>query len=645
MSSRNLAVAVAVLAAGIGIVAWWARSSPKSGGSTAPSAPVSNSARMPRDLARDGSDASPAPRLSGRVTDRSGRPIAHAIALVGLPVDDPAARPIAVESDAAGGFAVSELAPGVVEIGAKAAGFGPWRGTVDVPSSGGTHVEIVLDRGVELRGTVVAADGRGEALANVEAFFRGAFQEFVVQTDDDGRYRIVDLAPGELSARATSASGIVARKNFDAAPGDVVEWSPMLALDPSISGVVVDERGTPAVGWSVRASRVGESYARGLTPDVAMAFTDDAGRFVLRHCRDVLHRLQVDPPAAEWGVPTTVVDSVQPGSREIVVVVPRANSPAASIVGRVVDPNGRPLPNAEAHVSRTAPSATHFVRHAEEDGCFDSGPIQVGTYVVVVSAPDYPPVRIPPREIADGETCDLGEIRLQTPGVLVVAIDDHLVSAPEPEPAMTAEATARLAALGYVEDDSGAHDADATRHVFPHATLVDADGETRELALRPGETRSGPLNPGAYSLVVSGAYFGAIERPLEIAAGEETRIEIVLESGVRCELRYAPNDDASAVTFRWSCRGAGGTPLEPQAPRAADDARPATILWTVRCDSGSAGVSRRVPWPLDGAHSEVLWLSPGTYTFEAVSDTKRASGFLRVDADAADERALEITLR
>src|SRR5687768_9543453 len=137
--------------------------------------------------------------IGGRVIDaQTGQPLAE-YQLEVLRVDPAvAATPIPVRStavkDRAGRFSVSDLPAGSYQLSAKAPGYlgGSASAVVDltkVPSP----IEVRIEPGIEVEGTVTAADGSPLAGVNVSAAptgFPSVRSDLAVTTDAAGKYRL-----------------------------------------------------------------------------------------------------------------------------------------------------------------------------------------------------------------------------------------------------------------------------------------------------------------------------------------------------------------------------------------------------------------------------------------------------------------------
>jgi protocatechuate 3,4-dioxygenase beta subunit len=215
--------------------------------------------------------------IAGVVVDEDGTPVGNALLRArsrdGLPSHK-------VWTDAAGRFTIRGLARGRNEVVADADGFLPWSGPdVFLPSS--DLLRIVLERGREVRGTVL--DARGQPLAGVRVqrdpapdydarsaagvATTNARGVFVMTGLPSGPIRFVVMAPDHVFGE-TTWNGI--------GPGPVLE-----ALAPGVvSGRVLDLGGEPlenvevvATPYEVPWRTTVEALQRRSTK------TDTAGRF------------------------------------------------------------------------------------------------------------------------------------------------------------------------------------------------------------------------------------------------------------------------------------------------------------------------------------------------------------------------------
>lgn len=205
----------------------------------------------------------PRPRISGRVLDETGRPIAGARISPGDPGDVWAARaqrwsedpchkadPLEETTDAAGRFAFDLLEPGKPELRVRAPGY--LLETRKVPQGRtATGIDIVLHRGATVAGRVFAADGSPAAGARVYATQEGGAAETV--TDAQGRYRLEAVEPGWRELWADHPDLGEARRRLELASGTRrLDLNLDGRGEPAIAGRVVGPDGEPLAGVRVQ---------------------------------------------------------------------------------------------------------------------------------------------------------------------------------------------------------------------------------------------------------------------------------------------------------------------------------------------------------------------------------------------------------
>ena len=150
-----------------------------------------------------------AERISGRVVDAGGAPVAGA--LVNAHASDSAEWKSAsgqATTDAAGRFAVEGLDPGRHTVTASHTGYAAR--TADPVAAGAADVVLDLQRGVSVSGRVIEAEGGAPVPAfNVIVARRdGPVKEISVAShavvDAEGRFTVPDLGPGDYRVRATA---------------------------------------------------------------------------------------------------------------------------------------------------------------------------------------------------------------------------------------------------------------------------------------------------------------------------------------------------------------------------------------------------------------------------------------------------------
>ncbi|TAH36764.1 MAG: sigma-70 family RNA polymerase sigma factor [Planctomycetota bacterium] len=282
----------------------------------------------------------------GRITDaRSGAPIAGAtVEAWKAPIWVPGDHRAAAVSDAGGFFHLQALRPDLFTLKVDAAGYAKDWGSQSILLAEGEQrrMDLTLDPGTSIRGRV--ADGRtGAAIAGALVRLRTGGAHNVAGTDDEGRYVLRGVPAGYDDNMVVEARGY-GQFSFRVykVPETGLDQDVLLQPGRRAHGRVVNRDGVAVAGAYVTAGayalRDGDSHA-----DARRARTGADGRFELADLRgDLRHTLMVhagglattvhDFPADEWA--TLDLDL-----GEIVLERP------AAISGRLVNPQGRPLPD------------------------------------------------------------------------------------------------------------------------------------------------------------------------------------------------------------------------------------------------------------------------------------------------------------
>ena len=324
-------------------------------------------------------------------------------------------------------------------------------------------------------------------------------------------------APDGAVLEAT-AGGRVGRNWLD---GDVALTHTMTIVldsdttaDRAITGVVVDEEGTPLAGALVRAEPVSDPAGgaaavaanAGAARAGSFATSDPAGRFVLadldRGHHDVWARLEDRAPAVARAVL---------GGADLRLTIPRG----AALVGTVVDAGGAPVPAFTLlvfqvrGVGRELLTARSIV---DGEGRFRE-PVAPGDYELVASAPGLAPSA--PTAARAGETITL---KLSAGAIVHGTVVDRDSKAP----------------LGYARVTREARGGGASAQPANAGTVTRADGSFELRGVPPGPLALFVAAGGHHPRLEAGltAVEGGSVGPLAIALsalrpGEEPKLELV----------------------------------------------------------------------------------------------------------------------
>jgi RNA polymerase sigma factor (sigma-70 family) len=510
----------------------------------------------------------PAPggSVEGRVEDAAGTPVAGAVVCAGrgqttaIAIGDEGAPAAALaRTDADGRFVAVGLEPGEQTVQARGPGFAPWHGAVSIAAGATSALRIVLLPGGAVRGVVLDADRRPVAEAQVTVGTGRDFASFRTETDESGAFALSGLPVGEVQIAVATMPGGRADATVSIAAGQVASREVVIPKGRELKGRVVDVLGAPVDSAGVEVIAEGRPAA-----DLwfAVAKTGADGAFAVGS-GPAGGTFRVDVWGAEIArLRVEGIDFHAP----VELRVRRIGKPDARITGVVHDADGRPQANAEVDAWSEDPRDRFDFVATDMQGRFEFGPVHAGSWEVRARAPGGAEARTGWHDVAAASVWDTGVIRLGPGGTAVVVPsgDAKLVAA---------------AANGYC--------------VFRGAEFL--CGMSRQDGLR-----SPLLAPGEYHLRVRGE--GAVEQllPFTIRSGEDTRIDVALQSGIRQRLDLAP-------------------PAGFVGPRSGEcvlhrDAELATAAWP----HGAAGQ------PIEA----VVWLRPGSYSLAArLGDLRGAAAF------------------
>jgi hypothetical protein len=318
-------------------------------------------------------------------------------------------------TDESGRFVVSGLEPGLRKVAVRAPGHALWRGEAEVFAHGTSTVDVQLQPGVDVEGRVVDSDGqpvRAEVTSEINEDPMDPFGS-TTSTDAEGRFRLEDLGPGEFEVVAETRQGRV-NATLRGAPGETIEWNPVLARGGVIRGQLVDERGVVVAGHFILYEDE-PPWPDDACGQMGGAKTDAEGRFQLVGLGHHAHRIEAHALGPVL-FPLAVASGVRPDQGELRLQIAPENRPSVRITGVVVDGSGAAVAN--THVRARTPTSRRSAQVlTDAEGRFELGPCPPGSWSLEVRAPsgatESGTTTLGPRELAPAETWECGEIVLR----------------------------------------------------------------------------------------------------------------------------------------------------------------------------------------------------------------------------------------
>jgi RNA polymerase sigma-70 factor (ECF subfamily) len=465
----------------------------------------------------------PAGAITGTASDADGRPHANATIVVqmtdhhssgpgtfprrrtdGQPLGDPVA--VVTFTDASGRFTVEGLRAGEYWCIAQDDRSECMRRVV-VTAEHVAAADLVFGGSLELRSTVQRPDGG--PVRNVRITIRDDQGNVAADayTSSDGTCARLQVPARPLHVEVRRKERLLAER--DLAPPFPSPLVCTFVVDEPLAarGVLVADDGRPLAGWFVRA-------ATGI--DMTAIITDARGAFAIWGSVSCELRLDVGTVTNDAERQRFSFPGITPGSDGLRLVVPDQRLPAATVVVRIVDEQGQPVPDTSATL--LTPQRVPFEPSVPPDrGTFRYEDLPSGDLVLEVHAPACVAVR---RELAlHAGANDVGELRLLRAALLRVRprtqTGGTIVGAP-PRPQLRDAGGAHVVPWPYAHRDGDSW-------VF--------DG----------------LAAGCYQLVVNGMD-GVLAAPLpvELRVDQETCVDWPTAIGLSIECTFAPTAGAIA---------------------------------------------------------------------------------------------------
>ncbi len=248
-------------------------------------------------------------------------------------------------TDEAGEARLDDLEPGEVRVSLLRRGDDgdQW---LTIEAGRETAVESTLPTGIDVAGRVVDASGR--ALAGAEIWLSERWQSVhghvLERTDERGEFLVRDVQLDGLNwlgarSRGWAPSPVRSFEGHD--PGEKVEIEIVLDRPGAlVRGVVRDASGAAVPGASVLLGYESSEWARGPGAPPLLVATGELGDFELDGVP--LGVLPIQVRAAGFGSHSASVEIRAPASEPLEVTI----RPEATLVGRVLDGAGEPVPGA-----------------------------------------------------------------------------------------------------------------------------------------------------------------------------------------------------------------------------------------------------------------------------------------------------------
>ncbi len=392
-------------------------------------------------------------------------------------------------TDADGRFELA-VAPGTWMVVVSHEGHANLRRSVEIRAGGTTEEEFPLTAGGAIFGRVLDAAGRPVVHATVLALDADSSCLSAAQTDNEGRYEIRDLPPGncrvEWEPGGDGLQWTLRSPLVEVADGASVEVNFRLGVGARLRGVA--RRGGGPVG-GVDVSVVGEAA-------LCQTRTGDRGEFDIVGLPPGRYEVRIEHTTVMVNVPAEGV------AREF-------DLPAGRMTGRVVDAEtGAPPETALVIAYRVGvppgeqPVESPWYCSTGPSGEFRLDGVDDGEYYVRVSARDHGTRILGPFAVREGRTVECGDVQLGC-GATIVGIVADARGNPVPGAAFSLRAAESDVPLGYPNFSSG----------------MASDAE--------GRFRIGHLSPGRYrGEVVAGARRVSFEAGVAEGGTIEVRVTL-----------------------------------------------------------------------------------------------------------------------
>lgn len=388
----------------------------------------------------------PAGPLRGQVLDVDGAPIAAELGM--LPCGELLPQPWFDHTRPDGTFACDWLGAGHVAIVARVRDGQGARlavGRADLPRA--EPLVLRLLPAAVLSVSTAFADGREAPGLQVRArlladgCFELPFCKLGYFSGNVAHGTFGGLLPGRWRVEVDFGMSRVERV-VDLGPGDTVAWQAVAPPLQELRLRLLDERGAPLVGWSVRLADAdgsplwGEASttATGEVQVLRQTVRPYKGFVVPLHERFRVDACEGDRGGLDCDQPAYRSDVLAPGDGRIDLVVPDRVRTTHFVRGRLLTPDGQPVAGVVGARSRRHPWRLDPTASVGADGAFALGPLPPGSIALVVHRPGKPNQPYGRVDVPDDGDRELGDVVLRperlvraTPAGGVVAPADVVV--------------------------------------------------------------------------------------------------------------------------------------------------------------------------------------------------------------------------
>lgn len=322
-------------------------------------------------------------------------------------------------STADGSFEIRGLAPTAQSLLADHPDHVPWSGSVPAEDWVGDEVEVVLERGVVLRGTVQDESLAPVAGAVVRLWSWSEVAPRAAATASDGSFALPGLPRGRArffaSSGADPADHAVASTVLDLRDDQDASWTATLLRSGDVRFELVDEGGAPLAGWRLQVATAARDWYAAVSTG-ADGVTGPLGDWPREPL--VLHVFRAGPDQV---FPVHAIEAWTPAAGTARIVVEDARGEPGEIRGTVRAAGGELFAGVQVYLSSLATGMVTRSDVSATTGDFEVRNLPAGEYLVIANAPtgkaDLARVSLLP-----GERRDVGVLRAPEIGWLTVEL-------------------------------------------------------------------------------------------------------------------------------------------------------------------------------------------------------------------------------